>query len=293
MFMTQLASTVVRSEAGCYVTQVEILMKTSKHISVNPVAGALGAEIGGVYLRDLGEDAFAEIRTAFIEYQVLFFRDQEITRDQHKAFARRFGTLHIHPYLQPLKEEGHPEFVVLQNNENNPYLADTWHSDVTFVNEPPLGSVLRCVVAPEFGGDTMWASMYAAYDALSDKMQRMLSDLVAIHDTTRTFFASAASQAASAEHPVIRTHPETGRRGLFINSTFTASIKGMKPAESTALLSFLYRHIETPDFSCRFRWRANSVAMWDNRCTQHRVVADNRTANRIMERVTINGEKPY
>lgn len=268
-------------------------MKTWKHIAVIPIAGALGAEVGGVYLGDLGDAAFSEIQAAFIEHQVLFFRDQEITRDQHKAFARRFGTLQIHPYSQPLKDEGHPEIRVLHSNENFPQVADTWHSDVTFVSEPPLGSVLRCVETPEFGGDTIWASMYAAYEALSDKMQRMLSDLTAIHDTARTYFASAAPEMASAEHPVIRTHPESGRKALFVNSTFTASIKGMKPAESAALLDFLYRHIETPDFSCRFRWRRNSVAMWDNRCTQHRVVADNRTANRIMERVTINGDKPY
>jgi taurine dioxygenase len=139
----------------------------------------------------------------------------------------------------------------------------------------------------------MWASMYAAYEALSDKMQRMLSDLVAVHDTSRTFFGRMAPEVASAEHPVIRSHPESGRRGLFVNSTFTASIKGMKRAESEALLGFLYRHIESPDFSCRFRWRPNSVAMWDNRCTQHRAVADNPTAERKMERVTINGDKPY
>ena len=133
---------------------------------------------------------------------MLFFRDQEITRDQHKEFGRNFGTLQVHPYLQPLKDQGHPEFVVLQSNEQHPYLAEAWHSDVTFMDEPPLGSVLKCVVAPEFGGDTMWASMYAAYEALSDKMQRMLSDLVAIHDTVRTFsrkdyktlITSAASQ---------------------------------------------------------------------------------------------------
>jgi taurine dioxygenase len=278
-------------------------MNSSKHISVKPIAGSLGAEVGGVHLGELGDGAFIEVRAAFIEHQVLFFRDQEITRDQHKAFGRRFGTLQIHPYLQPLKDVGHPEFVVLQSDERHPYLAEAWHSDVTFVNEPPLGSVLRCVTAPEFGGDTMWASMYAAYEALSDKMQRMLSDLVAIHDTARTFSrpdyktehigGAQARQVVSAEHPVIRTHPESGRKGLFVNSSFTASIKGMKRAESEALLSFLYRHIETPDFSCRFHWRPNSVAMWDNRCTQHRVVADNPKADRRMERVTINGDKPY
>src|SRR5580658_2095088 len=250
---------------------------TWTHISVNPIAGALGAEVGRVHLGELGDGALNEVRAAFVEHQVLFFRDQEITRDQQKAFARRFGTLQIHPYLQPLKDEGHPEFVVLQSDEQRPYVAEAWHSDVTF--------------------------MYEAYEALSDKMQRMLSDLVAIHDTTRTFSryeyktdhigGRQAPQVLSAEHPVVRTHPESGRKGLFVNSTFTASIKGMKPRESVMLLDFLYRHIELPDFSCRFRWRPNSVAMWDNRCTQHRVVADNRTANRRMERITINGDKPF
>ncbi len=278
-------------------------MNNWQHISVSRIAGALGAEVGGVHLGQLSDAAFEEVRAAFLENQVLFFRDQEVTRDQQKAFGRRFGTLQIHPFLQPLKAEGHPEFVVLQSDEKHPYVAEAWHSDVTFVEQPPLGSVLRCIKAPEFGGDTMWASMYAAYEGLSDKMQRMISDLVAIHDTARTFSRTdyntehiggkQATQVISAEHPVVRTHPETGRRGLFVNSTFTASIKGMKPRESAALLEFLYRHIETPDFSCRFRWRENSIAMWDNRCTQHRVCADNRTADRRMERVTINGDKPF
>src|SRR6266446_2130896 len=144
----------------------EEIMKDLQHVSVHPIAGALGAEVEGVHLGQLDDGAFAEVQAAFLEYQVLFFRDQEITRDQHKDFGRRFGTLQIHPYLQPLKSEGHPEFVVLQSDAKHPYVAEAWHSDVTFVQTPPLGSVLRCVVAPEFGGDTMWASMYAAYDAL-------------------------------------------------------------------------------------------------------------------------------
>jgi taurine dioxygenase len=280
-------------------------MKRWQHISVNPIAGALGAEVDGVHLPQLNDAACAEVRAAFLEHQVLFFRDQEITRDQQKAFARRFGVLHIHPFEQPLKDEGYPEFVVFQSDEKHPYVAQAWHSDLTFLDEPPLGSVLRCVVAPPVGGDTMWTSMYAAYEALSDQMQRILSDLVAIHDTTRVFSLLAyrnqnvddkdrqALLSMSAEHPVVRTHPETRRKGLFVNSHFTASIKGMKPAESTALLGFLYRHIELPDFTCRFRWRTNSVAMWDNRCTQHRAVADNRAAERRLERVTINGDKPF
>ncbi len=276
-------------------------MKTN--IVVKRMAGALGAEVEGVHLGRLDEDTFAQVRAAFLEHQVLFFRDQEITREEHKNFGRRFGTLQIHPFLQPLKDLGHPEFVVLESDAQHPYVAEAWHSDVTFVDSPPLGSVLKCVVAPEFGGDTMWASMYAAYEGLSDKMQHLLSGLVAIHDTARTFSRSdyktehiggkQAPKVLSTEHPVVRTHPETGRKGLFVNSTFTASIKGMKPLESGALLNFLYRHIETPDFSCRYRWQPNSIAMWDNRCTQHRVCGDNKTASRRMERVTIDGDRPF
>lgn len=280
-------------------------MKTWQHISVNPIAGALGAEVEGIDLAQPSDAACAEVRAAFLEHQVLFFRDQEITRDQQKAFARRFGTLHIHPFEQPLKDQGYPEFVLFQSDEKYPYVAQAWHADLTYLNEPPLGSVLRCVVAPEVGGDTMWTSMYAAYEALSDQMQRILSGLVAIHDTARVFALlkyrneDASDQDAqalrrmSAEHPVVRTHPETGRKGLFVNSHFTSAIKGMKAAESAALLNFLYRHIELPDFSCRFRWRPNSVAMWDNRCTQHRAVGDNRAAPRRLERVTIVGDQPF
>ena len=278
-------------------------MATYQHISVHPLAGALGAELSGVNLGNLDDVTFNEIHAALLEHQVIFFRDQEVTRDQHKAFGRRFGALHVHPFLQPLKNEGHPEFVVLESDAKHPFVAEAWHSDVTFQAEPPLGSILRCAAAPEFGGDTMWASMYAAYEALSDTMQRLLSGLIAIHDTSRTFSrdnyniehigGKRAEQVVTAEHPIVRTHPETGRKALFVNSAFTHSIKGMKPVESTALLEFLYRHIETPDFTCRFRWRKNSMAMWDNRCTQHRVVADNLAAYRRMERITIRGDKPF
>ena len=276
-----------------------------RHISVKRIAGALGAEVEGADLANLTDAAFAEIHAASLEHQVLFFRDQEITRDQHKAFGRRFGALQIHPFEQPLKAQGHPEFVVFHSSTKYPYVAEAWHSDVTFLEKPSLGSILRCLLAPPFGGDTMWTSMYAAYEALSDKMQRFLSDLTAIHNMMRVFSMveyrnegitseeTAALRRSSAEHPVVRTHPETGRKGLFVNSHFTASIKGMKASESTMLLSFLYRHIETPDFNCRFRWRANSVAMWDNRCTQHRAVADNPAVERYLERVTIEGDRPF
>jgi taurine dioxygenase len=189
--------------------------------------------------------------------------------------------------------------VVLESDAKRPYVADRWHSDVTFEKCPPLGSILRAVAVPETGGDTMWANMYAAHDALSDTMQRLLSGLTAFHDGGG--FARIAKDDGqrrdlesrqTAEHPVVRTHPVTGRRALFVNSVFTKRIVGMKPAESRALLGFLCDHLASPDFSCRFRWRKDSIAMWDNRCTQHRVVADAVPSYRRMERVTLIGDEP-
>lgn len=271
-------------------------------IVVAAIAPAIGAEISGIDLsKPLETDTLEELQRAFGEHQVLFFRDQKITRDEHKAFARRFGDLHVHPVLQPLKDEGHPEIVVLESGEGyGSYVAGGWHSDVTFQREPPLGSILRCVKAPEVGGDTMFASMYAAYEGLSDTMQRLLGQLQARH--TGGFFSALAEgdEKKQAEleandnsvHPVVRTHPVTGRKALFVNSAFTRKIVGMAPKESNALLSFLYHHIDSPEYTCRFQWRDNSIAMWDNRCTQHRVLADNLVDHRRMERVTLLGDAP-
>jgi len=219
-----------------------------------------------------------------------------------KKVRRRAMSDHTadHPdVLQQMADEGHPEIVVLESDARRPIVAERWHSDVTFEKRPPLGSILRAVAVPAAGGDTLWASMYAAWEALSDAMQRLVSGLTAFHDGGG--FARIARDDAqredlasrqSAVHPVVRTHPVTGRKGLFVNSVFTKHIVGMKPAESRALLGFLTRHIETPDFSCRFRWRKDSIAMWDNRCTQHRVVADALSEYRRMERVTLIGDEP-
>jgi taurine dioxygenase len=272
-----------------------------QEIRVRRLAGALGAEIEGVDLsQPLDDPTQKEIHDAWMEHQVLFLRGQSITREQHKDFARRFGDLHVHAVLQPLAREGHPEIVVLESNEKLPFVADAWHSDVTFERKPPMGSILRAVVAPEYGGDTLWSSMYAAHEALSDSMQRLLSGLQARH--AGDFFDYLARDDAQrrelakdngAVHPVIRTHPVTGRRAIFVNSTFTKSIEGMKPAESRALLAFLYEHVSQPDFTVRFRWETHSIAMWDNRCTQHRVVRDRIDAHRKMERVTIVGDVPF
>jgi len=274
-------------------------MTSYRFISVEPMAGALGAEISGVDLaKPLEQAAIDEIRRAWLAHQVLFFRDQPLSVDEHKAFARRFGDLHIHPVLQQMADQGHPEIVVLESDAKRPVVADRWHSDVTFEREPPLGSILRAVEVPAAGGDTMWASMSAAYDALSAPMQRALEGLRAMHSGTgfrkqaTEGQAEALSRNEMTVHPVIRTHPETGRKSIFVNSAFTRRIEAMKPRESQALLAFLYEHIESPEFTCRFRWRKHSIAMWDNRCTQHRVVADNLSAYRRMERATLIGDRP-
>jgi len=275
--------------------------RSSPALEVERLAGALGAEVRGVDLaQPLDAATRAALEQAWLEHQVLFFRDQAITIDEHKAFARNFGELHVHPVLQMMADQGHPEIVVLESDAKRPVVADRWHSDVTFEKCPPKGSILRAVAVPAAGGDTLWASMYAAYEALSDAMQRLLSGLTAFHDGGG-FRAIARNEAQrkdlesrqSAVHPVVRTHPATGRKALFVNSVFTKDIVGMKPAESRALLDFLYEHLSAPDFSVRFRWRKDSLAMWDNRCTQHRVLADALPEHRRMERVTLIGDTPY
>ncbi len=270
-----------------------------RFITVEPLAGALGAEISGVELAKPPEAAaIEEIRRAWLAHQVLFYRDQPLSVDEHKAFARRFGELHIHPVLQQMADQGHPEIVVLESDAKRPVVADRWHSDVTFEREPPLGSILRAVEVPDAGGDTMWSSMTAAYDALSAPMQRALEGLRAMHSgagfrrLAKDHQAESLARNEMTVHPVIRTHPETGRKSIFVNSAFTKRIEGMTPRESETLLAFLFEHVASPEFTCRFRWRKHSLAMWDNRCTQHRVVADNLSAYRRMERATLIGDRP-
>ncbi|MEN8160899.1 MAG: TauD/TfdA family dioxygenase [Myxococcota bacterium] len=269
-------------------------------LRISPISGALGAEVEGIDLAEpLAPGMKKALEEAWMQHQVLFFRDQALIIDQHKAFARNFGELHVHPVLQQMADQGHPEIVVLESDAKRPFVASAWHSDVTFEKCPPLGSILRAVAVPEAGGDTMWANMVAAHDALSDTMQRLLSGLTAHHDGGG--FKRIAKDDAqrrdlesrqTAVHPVVRTHPVTGRKALFVNSVFTKHIVDMKPAESRALLDFLCNHLSSPDFSCRFRWRKDSIAMWDNRCTQHRVVADAMPSYRRMERVTLIGDEP-
>ncbi len=265
-------------------------------IEVTPLTNTIGAEVAGVDLRDApDEETVGEIRAAWHEHKVLFFRDQPISRDDQKRFAHYFGELYQHPYLKDVT--GDPDFVELYSggDTGSRYLASAWHTDVTFTECPPRGSILHAVHVPEYGGDTMWIDLEAAYDGLSTVMQQLLADLVAVHSAPRAGFipGDTTGDSITSRHPVVRTHPDTGRKCLFVNPGFTRAIDGMRFAESYALLSLLHEHCQQPEYQVRFHWTADTVAMWDNCCTQHKVVSDNRDALRKMERLTLQGTKPF
>lgn len=267
---------------------------TFESFQAMPVTPVIGAEISGIDLASgLDDQQVKDVHDALLAYQVLFFRDQHMSMDQHKDLGRYFGTLHCHPSIPG--PEGHPEILMLHSDEKNQSAASAWHSDVSCDQVPNLGSILYGKVVPEYGGDTCWASMYAAYEGLSDSMQQFVSGLTAIHESEHVYgkFKGGMPNYPRAEHPVIRTHPETGRQALFVNSVFTTRIKELKAAEGRNLLDFLIRHVEIPEFQVRFHWEKNSVAFWDNRCTQHRALADFFPETRTMQRVTINGDQPY
>jgi len=271
-----------------------------ERIAVEPLTPVIGAEVSGVDLAAPLDDAtFAEIHAALLRHQVIFFREQEIDLDQQKAFGRRFGTLHVHPAAPKL--DGHPEILVVHADENSRHVAGHgWHSDVSCDERPPMGSILRLTQVPEGGGgDTMFASMYAAYEALSDRMKGYLDGLQAVHSSEHVYRGRYGvkqdlrdERFPESVHPVVRTHPETGRKALFVNAGFTTRLKGVPKAESDAMLDVLFKHIATPEFHCRFRWRANSIAFWDNRCAQHHALWDYYPQVRHGYRVTIEGDKP-
>ena len=275
-------------------------------ISVEPLTPAIGAVVHGVDLgSDLGTVAIGEIRRALLRHEVLFFENQVLTPAQHRDFAARFGALHIHPVYPQV--DGTPEVLVLDNHAGNPTDNDNWHTDVTFIETPPMASILHARELPPWGGDTIWSSMTAAYEALSPAFREFLSTLTAVHDFTRSFPADRqVSQNAGEEkygkarrehppvtHPVVRTHPETGKRGLFVNDGFTTHIKGLKRKESNAILKLLHTHIQQPEFLVRWRWKPGSVAFWDNRNTQHYAVNDYLPHRRVMHRATVLGDKPF
>ncbi len=275
----------------------EATHRLANEIETAPLGPVVGAEITGVDLsRSLSEAQVSAIRDAWLEHQVIFFRDQNLTIEQHIAFGRRFGELHIHPNVPSHPE--HPEVLVIHADENSKRVAGHgWHTDVSCDLEPPAGSILRLTQTPEHGGgDTLFASMYAAYDALSDHWQSFLSGLTAVHESAhvhgRNYGNAPDHEYVQAEHPIVRTHPETGRKALYVNSAFTTQINGMKANESRATLDFLFRHMEHIDFQCRFRWTPHSIAMWDNRCVQHHAAWDYYPEVRHGYRVTLAGDKP-
>ena len=260
----------------------------------------IGAEVSGVDLSaPLDSSIQRQMDEALLRHQVLFFRDQDMTLDQHKAVGRQFGELHIHPSARG--PEGHPEILLVHADENTKRTAgDKWHSDVSCDPEPPSISILHLHTLPATGGDTLFSSMYAAFDALSSEMQAYLDGLTAIHDGGPNYRDRAARlgkvdnrQYPRSEHPVIRAHPVTGRKGIYVNSTFTTEICGVPTDEGKAILAFLYAHVAKPQFQCRFRWQRNSVAMWDNRCVQHHAMWDYFPQVRSGYRVTICGDAPY
>ncbi|MEE2668139.1 MAG: TauD/TfdA family dioxygenase [Pseudomonadota bacterium] len=271
---------------------------------VHPIAEALGAELHGVNLcQDLSSKTYAEIRRLLVKHQVIFFRDQDISPTHYKALAESFGPLQTHPAYDTVS--GYPEITMLESTAEKPSKIEVWHSDMTFRKHPPLGSVLRSKICPPEGGDTMWSSMTAAYNGLSKSKQGFLSNLEAEHDFSFGFkeslaepggrerLAQAVADNPPVSHPVIRIHPESGKKVIFVNALFTTKIIGLSEKESSTILSFLYEHIITPEYTCRFHWEPNSIAIWDNRSTQHKPINDYFPAHRLLERIAIDGDKPY
>ena len=269
-------------------------------ISVHPIAGALGAEISGVDLaKDLDDETIAAIRRAWLEHLVVFFHDQELTPQRFLDFGRRFGDL----WVSGLSET--PEVIpVLKLEHEAVNFGGIWHSDTTYLEVPPMASMLIGREVPPAGGDTEFANMYLAYETLSDGMKRLLDPLTAVNssalaDVSKTredrVKDSARRDAAKqyvAEHPVVRVHPETGRRALYVNVAHTERFSGMTREESVPLLRYLFQHQVRPELTCRFRWRAGSIAFWDNRCAQHNAINDYPGHRRLMHRLTLAGDRP-
>ncbi len=268
------------------------------HIRVEPLTGSIGAEIANVDLRELDDELIAEMQDAWLAHKVLFFRDQHLSQVGHVAYGRALGELEIHPFAPHV--DGHPEILVLESTAENFYAAETWHSDVTFRECPPLGSILMGRIVPPYGGDTCFANMELAYERLPDDVKEQIEGRYAIHSYVKAFGrhmserkrATAAEQCPDQKHPIVRTHPVTGRKSLYINQIFTLTIDGMTSVESRPLRQRLYDEAKRPEYQCRFRWRPESIAQWDNRCTQHYAVPDHGGLHRRMERVTLIGDRP-
>ena len=276
-------------------------LSTPRSLEVRRLAGALGAEIFGVDLKNLTEETTGAIRHAFLEHQVIFFRDQGLTPGQFMAFARSMGRPIEYPFVKGIA--GFPEVIEVKKLEHERQnFGGVWHSDTAYLEEPPMGSMLLAREVPPYGGDTEFANQYLAYESLSEGMKRLLEGLVAVNasskaNVTRTREDRIKEQGGTgkdyvAEHPVVRTHPETGRKALYVNIGHTVRFRGMTEQESAPLLEFLFRHQVKPEFTCRWHWEVGSLAFWDNRCTQHNPINDYHGHRRVMHRITLAGDKP-
>ncbi len=276
----------------------------SRALEIHPIAGALGAELSGVDLsRALDDETVAAIRRAWLEHLVIFFRDQDLPPAKFLAFARRFGEPIEYPFVRGLEE--FPEIIpVMKLEHERVNFGGIWHSDTTYLDLPPMASMLIAREVPPAGGDTLFANMYLAYETLSDGMKRLLDGLAAINSSARADVSrtredrlkdSARADAKKeyvATHPVVRVHPETGRRALYVNVAHTVGFEGMTEEESAPILDYLFRHQTRPELTCRFRWRPGSLAFWDNRCAQHNAINDYQSHRRVMHRITLAGDKP-
>ena len=275
-----------------------------KRISVSPMAGALGAELGNVDLAQQHDpEQLDEVRDALHEFGVIVLRDQDITSDQYLAFARHFGDILPYPLVQGLPD--HPDIVpVLKKEDERVNFGGIWHSDTTYLERPPMGSMLLAKELPPQGGDTIWSNMMMAYETLSDGMKATLDGLIAINSSKKGSAAATRADrrkdaskndsglATTAEHPVIRTHPATGKKSLYVNFGHTTHFKGMTEAESKPVLEYLFKHQIRPEFTCQLRWEIGTLAFWDNRITQHLPINDYHGYRRLLHRITLAGEKP-
>ena len=265
-------------------------------LRIRKLTPAIGAEISGVDLARLGNSEVNALHDALMAHQVIFFRDQEMSVEQHKALGRLFGELSVHPAAKA-EIEGHPEIRVVHADETSKTVTgEVWHSDLSCQAEPPMGSILYLHQTPDVGGDTAFANMYLAYDTLSEPIKKLCEVLTALHTSAHVFSKNAYGRSdksfPEAVHPVVRTHPVTKRKSLFVNRGFTTRLMELRKPESDALLEMLLRHTETPEFQCRFRWARHSVAFWDNRCALHRATFDYFPHVRHGHRVQIKGDRP-
>jgi taurine dioxygenase len=280
------------------------MTQQTTRLDIRPIAGALGAEIRGLALdRPLDAATVAAIRQALLDHLVIFFRGQELPPERFLALARRFGEPVEYPFVRGI--EGYPEIIQVAKLEHETVnFGGIWHSDTTYLERPPMGTLLVAREVPPVGGDTLFANQYLAYESLSDGMKRLLDGLAAVNSSARADVSrtredrvksdptSRASEALVAEHPVVRTHPETGRKALYVNIAHTERFVGMTEAESAPILSYLFQHQTRPEFTCRFAWEVGSLAFWDNRAVQHNPVNDYHGHRRVMHRITLAGDRP-